>query len=309
MPHNAARGEGNMKTDLPLKRVTHLCATDLLPLLREEHASILAVESLELPASKGSLDTVLHLRGVDGQPYLHLVEWQGWRDPLILWRILSYLAWLGQHRPERPILATIIYLKPDDDGGDLLTQRLRDGRGWEVQMSCVRLWEQDAAATVASGIPGLLTLAPLMRGANERLVEQAAQTMLQQVPQPLQGELLAALGIFAEPLMTTDRFIRMVTKERLMSSDLIATLIGEKVTEYEQKMVLSEERERALYQNLQQMVEETLILRFPQAPARLILLLRTISDVAHLRAVHRSVLQATDLSSVIPLLESSAHHV
>lgn len=93
-----------MKTDVPLKQLTRLCPADLLPLLGAPTAEVLGVEALELPMGKTSLDSVLRLRTPDGHEYLHLIEWQGYSDALILWRTLGYLAWLGQHRGERPIL-------------------------------------------------------------------------------------------------------------------------------------------------------------------------------------------------------------
>jgi predicted transposase YdaD len=113
-----------VKTDLPLKRLTQLRPADLLYLLRSPEAEVVAVESLELPASTTSLDTVLRLRRPDGTEYLHLIEWQGYRDPQFLWRTLGYLSWLGQNRRERPILVTIVYLHPGDDIGDTLIQEI-----------------------------------------------------------------------------------------------------------------------------------------------------------------------------------------
>lgn len=288
-----------MKTDLPLKRVTHLCAADLLPLIGEQQAQVLGVKTLELPASTTRLDTVLRLQRPPHPPYLHVMEWQGWPNPLILWRTMGYAAWLGQHYVERPILVTVIYLTPEDDYGEQLQVPHADGRGWHVHIPALRLWEQDAQAAVDSGMPGLMTLAPLMQGATDVLVAEAATALIRHTQPPLQAELLTALGIFAEPIIHTEQFIRLVTKERLMSSDLLTVLMQDKVQEYAA-------REAMLYQNLQQMVEETVMIRFPQAPARLILLLRSIPDLAQLRAVHRAILQANDLTSVIPMIEHAA---
>ena len=139
-----------MKTDIPLKRLTQLCPTDLLPLFGAAGATVLRVESLELPTSKSSLDCVLHLLAPDGRPYLHVIEWQGWNDPVFLWRSMRYLGWLGQNRPERPILITVIYLKPDDDVGDTLVQQLPGQPDWILRLPCVRLWEQDAQQAAVS---------------------------------------------------------------------------------------------------------------------------------------------------------------
>ena len=138
-----------MKTDIPLKRLTRVAPADILLLLGIEHADIVGVQTLELPTSQTSLDTVLRLRAADGRDYLHLIEWQGWNDPTFLWRVLGYLSWLGQHQAERPILVTIIYLKPEDDVGHTLIQELAGILGWQVHFPCVRLWQQEAAAAAA----------------------------------------------------------------------------------------------------------------------------------------------------------------
>lgn len=81
-----------MQTDIPLKRLTTLRAPDLLPLLASEAATVMAVGTLELPASATRLDNVLHLRSAGGQEYLHVIEWQGYNDPAVLWRLAGYLA-------------------------------------------------------------------------------------------------------------------------------------------------------------------------------------------------------------------------
>lgn len=49
---------------------------------------LLRVETLELPASAKRLDTLLHVRSPNGQVYLHVIEWLGYKDPLVLWRVL-----------------------------------------------------------------------------------------------------------------------------------------------------------------------------------------------------------------------------
>ena len=66
-----------MQTDLPLKRLTAICAADLLPLLGVAGMEVVGVEILELPSLTTALDTVLRLRDRQGREHLHLVEWQG----------------------------------------------------------------------------------------------------------------------------------------------------------------------------------------------------------------------------------------
>jgi predicted transposase YdaD len=307
-----------MQTDLPLKRLTRLCAADLLPWLGAPDATVVGVATLELPARTTSLDTVLRLRDPDGHEYLHLVEWQGYTDPTFLWRTLGYLAWLGEHRAERPILVTLVYLKPGDDVGQLLEQAPGQAGGWAVRFACLRLWQQDAAAAVASGLPGLLALSPLLGGATAALIEQAAQTIIAQVAPPTQGELLATLGIFAAPFLETERFIRLVTKERLMSTDLINYLLQDKVAEFEQEKAALEQQkaivvqekaalekaalEARLVQALQEAIEDAITARFPTAPLALTRPIRQTTEPTRLQALLRGVLTVADLAAVERLL-------
>lgn len=50
---------------------------------------------------------MLHLRSPLGTEYLHLVEWQGYRDPRFLQRVLYYWIWLILNRT-LPVLVTIV---------------------------------------------------------------------------------------------------------------------------------------------------------------------------------------------------------
>ena len=71
------REEGQVQTDILLKRLTAICAADLLPLLGAAGMGVVRVEILELPQAVTVLDTVLWLRAPRGREHLHLVEWQG----------------------------------------------------------------------------------------------------------------------------------------------------------------------------------------------------------------------------------------
>jgi hypothetical protein len=302
-----------VQTDIPLKRLTRIAPEDILFLLGMPDADVLGVQTLELPSSQTSLDTVIRLRQPDGRDYLHLIEWQGWHDATFLWRILGYLSWLGQHYAERPILVTLVYLKPADDVGDILIQELAGIAGWQVHIPCLRLWQQDAVAAVESGRPGLMALAPLMHGATAGLVEQVAQRLISEVAAPIQAELLAALGIFAEPLVDAERFIRLVTKERLMSSDLItvltADLVEEKDALLQEKDALAEQlrtRDIQHQQRLQQVIEDIIATRFPTAPIRITSQLRQIMNPDRLQSLIHVAAIAPDVATIEQAL-TTAH--
>ncbi|MCU0491171.1 MAG: hypothetical protein MUD01_06270 [Chloroflexaceae bacterium] len=302
-----------MKTDLPLKRLTRVCPQDILALAGLTGVEVLGVETLELPASKKSLDTVLRLRDASGHEFLHLIEWQGYPDKDFLWRTLWYAAWLGQGRNKVTVRVTVIYLTPGSDMGDTISQDVGEVGGWQVRFSCVRLWQLDAATALASGVPGLVTLSPLMAGATATMVEQAAQLLLSQVAPPAQSELLAALGIFAEPLFEAERFLQLVTRERLMASDLISLLTADmekeiEALEQERASLLQENTvlHEQLYQRLQLAVEDIVAARFPNAPLLLSRQLRQITDPDRLQNLIHMVAVAPDLAEIERLVSSTA---
>ncbi len=224
-----------MKTDVPLKRLTVLRPHDLIPLLGLPAVSIEEVTVRELPFQQKRLDTLLRVRSPHGQVYLHLLEWQAYFDPAVLWRIITYLGVLGVAYPSMTLIATVLYLKPGDDAGDTLTMTVDGVVQHHFQVRCIRLWEQDAVAAAASGNLALMVLSPLMRGADAALVEQTTRTLIAQAPPDQSADLLTILGVFAAPLLEPMRFVRLVTKERLMQSDLIQYLVQDELAEREGK--------------------------------------------------------------------------
>ena len=337
-----------MQTDIPLKRLTAICAADLLPLLGAAGMDVVGVEILELPSLTTALDTVLRLRDRRGREHLHLVEWQGYRDPLFLWRLMGYLSWVGLHHPERPITITPIYLRPGDDVGSSLRQGLEGGlESWGITFTCVRLWEQDAEAAVDSGAVGLAVLSPLMAGATGALVERVAALVLEQgAAEPQRADLLTILGVFAEPLVGRDRFVRLIGREQLMASDLLSYLMEEKLAELEQErareraaLAAERARERAalavaeqalaaersiaeqalaaeraalkrqqlsLEQSFTRVVEEAVVARFPSIPAVLVSAIRRIHGTPRLEQLLQAVLDAPDQPGVEQLLRDAA---
>ncbi len=316
-----------MKTDIPLIRLTALCGADLLPLLGLPAATLLAVESRELPSSATRLDTVLRVRSPQGQDYLHLVEWQGYPDQSVLWRLASYRAWFGQQEPETTVVGTVVYLRPTADMGNTIAQMI-DGQliqPWTVGR--IALWEQDAQAALQSARLGLVVLSPLMRHADAALVEAAARLVLAQAPSPQQADLLSILGVFGEPFVDAERFVQLVGREQLMSSTLFDYLmkdreaaLREELREelrkelhnmyetYEAKLQaqeakLHQQRDR---EQLQQALEGTLMVRFPTAPLTLMRLIHQIQQPALLSRLIVAVQQVPDLAAAEQLLQEAA---
>ncbi len=218
-----------MKTDLFLKRLAVLRGHDLLDMLDLPIAQILDVSVRTLPTQTKALDMVFRLISPQGQEYLVIIEWQGYPDDAILWRVITYIGLVGQEEPDLPIIGVIVYLKASDDRGDALTMVVDDVVQQHWPLRCIRLWELDAHAAVMSGNLALAILSPLMRGADGELVTQAAQRVLAEAPAPQQSDLLNILGTFATPVMEPARFLEIVTKEYLMSSELFEYLSQELV--------------------------------------------------------------------------------
>lgn len=263
-----------MQTDIPLKELTVACAPDLLPLLGAEGATVLEVESLELPTTATRLDTLLRLRSPRGTPYLHLIEWQGYHDPDFLKRTLYYRAWLMLRRPE-PVMVTLIYMKREDDVGDTLRQMVDDQEIFLTPFHCVRLWELDAEEAITGGRPGLAVLSPFMRGGNAALIEQAAAVVLRNVPDPAQQRtLISILGVFAEQFADPLQLEKLLGRDQLMESKLLDYLVGEKLKEQEQRFAEIErraiEREKQLAEreqrHLHHAIGTAISSRFPMLP-------------------------------------------
>ncbi|MGH2345346.1 MAG: hypothetical protein ACRDG4_08980, partial [Chloroflexota bacterium] len=286
---------GFVQTDIPLKELTVACAPDLLPLLGSEDATILGVESLELPAMATRLDTLLRLISPRGTPYLHLVEWQGYRDPGLLKRITHYRSWLVMHQP-LPVAATVVYLKREDDMGAVLQQTVDGKDVYVASVSTVRLWNLHADEAVASGRTGLAVLSPLMRGADRALVEEAAAVILRNERNSAQQtSLIGILGVFAEGLMEPVQLERILGRERLMESKLVDYLARDKIAEVERR---ANEREKQLTErelnHMYQAISMVISSRFPTMPFAVGQATQSVTDPDRLLQLHNALLTATD---------------
>jgi hypothetical protein len=162
----------------------------------------------------------------------------------VLWRLAWYVAWEGEQDPTLPVLGTVVYLHPTCDMGDTLQQVIDGQVVQQWQLACVRLWQYAAADLLASGAVGLAVLSPLGQHPSADLVEQAVGVVQQQAPRPQQGDLLSILGVFAEPLMETERFKRLVGRERLMESKLFNDLFQERLEECVEERINERVNER-----------------------------------------------------------------
>jgi hypothetical protein len=125
-----------------------------------------------------------------------------------------------------------------------------------------------------------------MEGASAELVDVALEVVLQTAPLDQQSDLLAILGVFAEPLINPEVFVRKVGKERLMASSLAGYLLADQTAEIE---------DRARTTALQQALEDAVMARFPLAPMIMIRDIRRVTNAQRLRELIVAVIQAADL--------------
>ena len=112
-------------SDIPLKCLTALCGVDLLTLLEVPYSTLVQVTSPELQFVRRELDSVMRVRSPLGQEYLHVIEYMGYYDATVLWRLVLYAALLGRDHPHTAIICTLIYLTRAAYVGDTLTQVCR----------------------------------------------------------------------------------------------------------------------------------------------------------------------------------------
>jgi hypothetical protein len=286
-------------------------------------ATLLDVETVEMPATARRLDNLLHIRSPNGQRYLHVLEWMGYYEKSILWRLLYYMAWLGQQNPGVTIMGTLVYLTRNCDAGDTLTQHIDGQLVQQCNLHCIRLWEHDAQAALASGSLGMAILSPLMRGADSVLAEQVINKVLQQTQPPQQHELLSLLTPLTERLLEKDRLIQLVGKERVMQSQVISSLVEEAVEErtaevmkqaeqlkarWQQEQERLREREQAEQQRqeLHQTLLDAIAVRFPNVPVTLLKDIWQVKQTSLFHQMFLDVVKAKDVQELEQLFKEHA---
>jgi len=206
-----------METDVPLKVLFRLRAADLLSLTGDQQAELLSTDVVELQTLRRTVDFVYKLQAGEEIYYRH-IEFQAERDPEMNHRCFLYnTRMIAQY--QAPVITTIIYLfrhhQPDEPVFRVMV-RGREVNRW--QFDCVRLWEIEAQAALAQGLPGLAVLVPLMKGATLGRIEQAARQIETTAPEAQQADLLALLHAFAGGKYTIKQLERIIGRDRLMES-------------------------------------------------------------------------------------------
>jgi predicted transposase YdaD len=172
---------------------------------------------VELHDIRRTVDFVYKLQ-VDEEVYYRHIEFQAERDPEMNHRCFLYnTRMIAQY--QAPVITTIIYLfrhrQPEEPVFRVMV-RGREVNRW--QFDCVRLWEMEAQAALAQGLPGLAVLVPLMKGVTLGRIEQAARQIETVGAEAQQADLLALLHAFAGGKYTIEQLERIIGRDRLMES-------------------------------------------------------------------------------------------
>jgi predicted transposase YdaD len=210
-----------MDTDSILKTAFLEYAPDLLPLVGDEGARFESADSVELPGLVRRADCVLKL-ALDGGTYYRHLEFQGQRDPEMPWRCLEYGSRLVLHH-RAPVLTTVVYLYPEAAGGDTGGFRLNLGgrvaNEWRYQV--LKLWEVEARRALETGLPGLMSLLPLMDGGRELpVIERAVHSIERATAPEKEPAALRVLMILASSFYDVGTLERLFGRELMMKSSI-----------------------------------------------------------------------------------------
>ena len=204
-------------SDTPLKVAFRVRTKDLLPLTDDAGARVVSALAVELSAGKRTVDLVLRLRR-GGEEYLRHVEFQSRHRGDLALRCFEYAAHLAV-RFRRPVLTTVLYLRPPAPRSLAYRHVLRGKVVNEWRFGVVRLWEQSPKRLLALG-PGGAALVPLSGGVSLPLVAEASRGIQRRAPLDQRPDLLAILYAFAEGRYTARQVARVIPEEVAMASSL-----------------------------------------------------------------------------------------
>ncbi|AGY59162.1 hypothetical protein [Gloeobacter kilaueensis] len=161
--------------------------------------------------------------------------------------------------------------------------------GLRVEYEVIRLWEQDPAAILASGLVGLMPLVPLMRGQDVEGLLRASVEVIETELESLQerNEVLAVTGLLSS--LRDQRTVVEFFRRRSIMNLLQQTPLFQELT----RDIVLEAEQRGRIQALLVQLEY----RFGPVPAEVETALQGISDPKILDRLGLAVLQAPDLNT------------
>ena len=208
-----------MDADRPLKKLFELRATDLLPVTGDRGARVLSHVVPEVAAVTRRLDFVLKLRR-GNEVYLRHLEFEMRYRSGLARRVFEYAAGLfAEHR--LPVASTVIIVKPPAPPSLVHEERVGGRLECRRRIRVVRLWQMKPSATMRLGLGGA-ALVGLMGRRNLRVVEAAARRIEAEASPAQLRDLWAILRMLSEGRYTARELQRVVPKEVVMGSSLIA---------------------------------------------------------------------------------------
>jgi len=180
-------------------------------------AQVLSADIVELRDIQRTVDCAYKLQRGD-QVYYHHIEFQAEYDATLIPRCFIYNTQMTVQYSV-PVLTTIVYLFSEAERDEPVFRVELEGREinrWQFQD--VRLWELEAEATLAQGLPGLAALVPLMKGAELKHMEQAVHQIEATARPEQQTDLLAILHAFGQYRYTIEQLNQIIGRERIMES-------------------------------------------------------------------------------------------
>jgi hypothetical protein len=208
-----------MDADRPLKKLFQLRARDLLALTGDRGARVLSRQIPELAAVSRRLDFVIKLER-HGETYLRHLEFEMRLRGDLASRMFEYGAALAAHH-RLPVVSTAIILTPPAPPGLAYEERVGGRVVCWRRIRVVRLWRMKPATAMRLGVGGA-ALVGLMGRPDIRVVETAARRIEAGAPPRQYRDLSAVLRMLSQGRYTARELERVVPKEVMMGSSLVA---------------------------------------------------------------------------------------
>ena len=202
-----------------MKKLFKLRATDLLPVTGDRGAEVLSRQVPELNAVTRRLDFVLKLKR-GNEVYLRHLEFEMKLRKGLALRVFEYAAALAAEHG-LPVASTVMIVKGPAPSSLVHEERVGGRVVCRRRISVVRLWRMDPAAAMRLGLGGA-ALVGLMGRRNLRVVEAAARRIKAGSSPRQCRDLWTVLRMLSEGRYTARELERVVPKEVVMGSSLVA---------------------------------------------------------------------------------------
>ena len=206
-----------------------------------------------------------------------------------------------------PVFSSVLYLRPNagrKDPGHHLQER--PGHRILVEYKVIRLIELDGQHILEEGHPGLIPFAPLMRPpagleAAGWLSQCIHAAHALPIDRAAQADLLSGLSILSGLVYGSETITDLISREGIMD-----ILRESSFAQYLTQQAREEGKEEGIEQGLRESIRDVLEIRFGLGAAdTLAPLVAAISDVQHLKQLHRAAIQVASLEEFRALVKAA----